>query len=126
MPRLTAMRRHRSLVSFMIAWHRRAGASSLNDGDDYTTNNIVSIRYSAEGADYVMYSDDPTFSGETYKAYLGTTTTTYNFPSSDGVKTLYIKFKDAAGNETETMSDSIILDTTGADRAKSQHFRRDV
>ena len=89
------------------------GSIVLNDGDEYTTDNRVGIRISAEGATGYMYSEDPTFAGESYTVYSTAVTTTYNFSSSDGVKTLYVKFRDAAGNETTTtISDSIILDTT--------------
>jgi hypothetical protein len=40
------------------------------------------------------------------------TSKTYTLPSGDGKKTVYVRFKDSAGYISETVSDSIILDTT--------------
>ena len=39
--------------------------------------------------------------------------TTVTFSEADGPKNLYAKFKDAAGNETDEISASVTLDTTG-------------
>ena len=38
---------------------------------------------------------------------------TVTFSQEDGLKSLYAKFKDAAGNETDEISATATLDTTG-------------
>jgi hypothetical protein len=40
------------------------------------------------------------------------TSKSWTLPSGDGTKTVYVKFKDSAGNVSSVYSDSIILDTT--------------
>ncbi|TAD95355.1 MAG: hypothetical protein EAZ97_15610 [Bacteroidetes bacterium] len=82
-----------------------------------STNNkegIVDLEITAEGADYMMLSNSPDF----YKArwdpfktlreawLLGTA-------NEDGDKTVYIKFRDKAGNVSESIMTKIRLDRTG-------------
>ncbi len=37
----------------------------------------------------------------------------HNLVAGDGIKTVYIKFKDTAGNESSVYTDTILMDTTG-------------
>ena len=49
------------------------------------------------------------FKGAVYEDYA--TSKSFTLSSGDGTKTIYVKFKDALGNETKTISDMIVLDT---------------
>ncbi|HBV99394.1 MAG TPA: hypothetical protein DEF36_20435, partial [Desulfotomaculum sp.] len=87
------------------------GSISINGGDTYTTSTTVTLTLSATGASEMMVSEDSGFSGASYEAYA--TSKSFTLSSGDGTKTVYVKYRNAAGNETSgTISDSITLDTT--------------
>ncbi|SFG06678.1 Listeria/Bacterioides repeat-containing protein [Desulfotomaculum arcticum] len=89
------------------------GSISINSGADYTTSTSVTLTLSATGASEMMVSEDSGFSGASYEAY--STSKSFTLSSGDGIKTVYAKYKDAAGNETSaTISDTITLVTTAA------------
>jgi len=85
------------------------GAIVINNGDSITTSRTVDVNVSAtDNAILMVLAEEPTFqnvSWETIQSY-----TTHTF-TSDGDKTLYIKFADANGLESTTYSDSITIDT---------------
>ncbi len=68
----------------------------------------VKLTINARGADFMMIANDPTFKGANYEPYLKDKEWTLS--ENDGIKTVYVKFKDIAGNETELFSDNIVLD----------------
>jgi hypothetical protein len=37
----------------------------------------------------------------------------FTLPSGDGIKTVYMRFRDGVGNTTADVTDTIILDTVG-------------
>jgi hypothetical protein len=87
-----------------------AGSICLNHGDIYTTSAAITIELSAIGGDEMMISENSSFEGASYENY----GTTKNFTLSDaeGLKTVYVKFRDSSsGDESEVFSDTIILDT---------------
>jgi hypothetical protein len=86
-----------------------SGSISINAGDAYTNNSNVTLAMSATGATNMMLSEDSSFTGATYEAYA--TSKSFTLSSGDDTKTVYVKYKDAAGNETTSISDSIILAT---------------
>lgn len=71
----------------------------------------ASINLSAINADFFMLSEQKDFSGATWVAYQ--TTAQYTVSSGEGEKTIYAKFKDAAGNEIGQNGD--IYDTVNVD-----------
>ena len=85
------------------------GAIVINNGDSITTSRTVDLNVSAtDNAILMTIAEDSAFlntSWETIQSY-----TTHIF-TSDGDKTLYIKFADANGLESTTYSDSITIDT---------------
>ncbi|HBV99392.1 MAG TPA: hypothetical protein DEF36_20425, partial [Desulfotomaculum sp.] len=84
------------------------GSISINGGDTYTTSTTVTLTLSATGASEMMVSEDSGFSGASYEAYA--TSKSFTLSSGDGTKTVYVKYRDAAGNEASgTISDSITL-----------------
>jgi hypothetical protein len=93
------------------------GTISINNGATYTNSISVTLTLSctdsSSGCSQMQFSNDnSTWStAETYS-----TSKTWTLSTGDGTKTVYVKFKDNAGNwTTTTISDSITLDTTAPD-----------
>jgi len=89
-----------------------SGDVSINNGDTYVTSPSVTITLSAYDTNDVRqmkFSKDNTTwtTPETYKA-----TKSWTLSLGDGTKTVYVKFKDEAGNWSAAYSDTIILVTT--------------
>jgi len=79
------------------------GAEYCIDQDKNVTLNLF-----ARGADFMMISEDPTFIDAEWIPY--EKLHPYQFKGDDGIKTVVVKFKDFAGNESEHVVDDIILD----------------
>ncbi len=97
------------------------GSVSINNGASYTTSASVTLSLSATDdmgvtGYYVSASSTaPSASDTGWKSFTSTTSYTgsisYTLSSGDGEKTVYVWYKDAAGNVSGVASDSIILDT---------------
>ncbi|OOP55538.1 MAG: hypothetical protein AYP45_14255 [Candidatus Brocadia carolinensis] len=95
---------------------------SINNGDSYTKSPTVILTLSATddiGVTGYYLSTSSTIPLATAAGWTSITSTasyTASIPhtliSGDGSKTLYVWYKDAAGNVSSVTSDSIILDTT--------------
>jgi Tfp pilus assembly protein PilV len=88
-----------------------SGTISVNSGSTYTRATQVNLTLSATddvGVTEMSFSDDGTSYGS-YIAY--STVALYTVPTGDGTKTVYVRFKDAAGNVSTAVSDTILLDT---------------
>jgi peptidoglycan/xylan/chitin deacetylase (PgdA/CDA1 family) len=88
------------------------GSLSINSGATSTNSRDVNLTISTDpgsGATEMMISEDSSFTGASYETYA--TSKSYTLSAGDGTKTVYIKFKDAASNESAGVSGSIILDT---------------
>jgi hypothetical protein len=81
----------------------------VNGGNRYTKSHNVNIRLSAIGASEMMVSNDPTMRGAVWQPYRYLLPS-WTFDVIDGEKTVYVKFRDEAGNETDVKTDKIILD----------------
>ncbi|KXK25427.1 MAG: hypothetical protein UZ01_03358 [Candidatus Brocadia sinica] len=95
---------------------------SINNGDLYTKSTAVTLALSATddvgvtGYYLSMDSTVPLASAADWTTVSSTTgfyaSVSYNLSAGDGGKTVYAWYKDAAGNVSNTTSDSITLDTT--------------
>lgn len=90
-----------------------SGSITINSGTTATNNTSVSLTLSATdnsgSVAQMQFSND----GTTYSAAEAfATSKTWTLTSGDGTKTVYAKFKDAAGNWSIAVSDTITLDTT--------------
>ncbi|QNF28726.1 family 43 glycosylhydrolase [Metabacillus elymi] len=89
------------------------GHFTISSGAEYTNKSAVTLSLEAtddsSGVHQVRYSTDAKEWTE-WEAY--TTSKEYTLPSGDGDKTVYVEFKDQAGNVSETYQQKIILDTT--------------
>lgn len=90
------------------------GTISVNSGAAYTTSGTVILTLSAADSESGLYqmrlsNDNSGWSSwETYSA----TKTGWILSPGDGTKTVYVQYRDNAGNvSTGTISDTIILDT---------------
>jgi len=90
------------------------GSIKINNNAQYINSNTVTLNLSAvdnsggTGLSQMRFSNDNTTwsTSESYAA-----TKSWELASGDGTKTVYVKFKDVAGNWSQSYSDVIILDT---------------
>ena len=89
------------------------GSVVIDAGATYATSTSVTLTLSASdatsGVFQMCFSNDRT----TWTSWEGySTSKSWTLSPGDGTKTVYVKFKDAAGNESSVCTDNIILDTT--------------
>ncbi|MBI4689198.1 MAG: hypothetical protein HY754_02855, partial [Nitrospirae bacterium] len=99
-----------------------SGSISINNGATYTNSTSVTLNLSASDdtgvTGYYLSTSSTTPSSSASGWTTVTSTTSYSAsvsytPSSgDGTKTVYVWYKDSAGNVSSTCSDSITLDAT--------------
>jgi len=84
----------------------------INSGDAYSASHNVNLSINAEDvlAIKMMIANEPGFSGSSWESY--SASKSWTLASGDGVKTVFIKFRDALGNESATINDNIEVDTT--------------
>ena len=86
---------------------------NINSGAAYTTSTAVTLTLSAtdfpSGMSQMQFSNDGT-NYSTPEAYA--TSKSYTLPDGDGLKTVYVKYKDVSGNWSAPVSDTITLDTS--------------
>lgn len=86
---------------------------SINSGAAYTISTAVTLTLSAtdfpSGMSQMQFSNDGAgySTAETYA-----TSKSYTLPVGDGLKTIYVKYKDISGNWSAPVSDTITLDAT--------------
>lgn len=88
------------------------GFIEINNGDRFATNHAdINLKILALGAHEMIVGEKPDFSESSWENF---TNVKSSFPVSpqDGLKIIYIKFRDRAGNESEVYADSIQLDQT--------------
>lgn len=91
------------------------GSIKINNDSQYTKSTTVTLNLLAQdeaggsGLSQMQFSNDDT-SWSAPEAY--STTKSWTLPTGDGAKTVYVKYKDAAGNWSPAYSDTIALDTT--------------
>jgi CSLREA domain-containing protein len=88
-----------------------AGGVSINDGAGSTATRYVLLNLGAS-AEFTAVTDvkianDPDFSGRSYERF--TPIKDWTLTEGNGVKTVYVKFKDESGNESPTYADAIEL-----------------
>lgn len=91
------------------------GTVLINGGADSTDNTTVNLAFDVQdelsGVSEMRFAESlAALAGEPYKTFASSDTLVLS--DSDGVKTVYAQFKDAAGNESAVVSDTIILAPT--------------
>jgi len=89
------------------------GAISINAGAPYTNSTSAALTLSADdagsGVTQMMISADGTFDTEPWEPY--SSARGWALDSGDGLKELYVCYRDAAGNVSQTYTAGITLDT---------------
>jgi len=87
------------------------GTIAINNGAAYTNSTSATLNLTTNGGTEISLSTD-TAAWTLWEPYPPSNSKGYTLASGDGTKTIYVKFRDAAGAEsTPAISDSIGLDT---------------
>ena len=87
------------------------GKIVINNDSKSTNNSNVNLTLTAlEDTKYMMISNDNKFTAVQWETYVATKQ--WVLASGNGTKTVYVKFKDNAGNISREYNDSIALNTT--------------
>lgn len=82
----------------------------LEGGAVFANRTLLSLLLTAPaGTDVVRISESPDLEDAPWRAFQPATT--FEIADGDGERTVYGQFRDVGGNETEIVSDTIILDT---------------
>lgn len=84
---------------------------AINAGAATSSVLSVTLTLSATNAAQMIVSNDAGFAGASWEAYA--TSKVWTLTSGDGLKTVYVKFKDSYGNMTNAISDAITLSQSG-------------
>lgn len=86
----------------------------INGGIKYTNKNQVTLTLLASdttsSVTSMLVSENSSFAGAAWEPFVSTKTLTLS--AGDGLKNVYVKYKDTAGNVSSVYSASITLDTT--------------
>ena len=85
----------------------QTGSIIISNGSSTTENLTVSLTISAIGATQMKVSINGSFAGADWETYASSKN--INLTSGIGIKSVFVKFKDAQGNESSTYSDTILL-----------------
>jgi len=88
------------------------GGITINNNEKYTIqqDRNINLSLTARNADFMQVSTDNTFKDVEWLPY--NNSLRYKLDDQDGEKTVYVRFKDKAGNMTIAYSSKIIIDTT--------------
>jgi len=88
------------------------GAIVVNSGNTYTNNTSVTLALAATDSTSGVYQMRLSNDGSTWSAWLGyVASKAWLVTASNGMKTVYVQYRDEALNQSGTFNDSIILDT---------------
>lgn len=97
-------------VQFTIIKSTPVGGFTINNGSPYTASRDVTLQIRANGsADGLQMSYNTDGAWSTFEPF--SSTKHLQLPGIDGTKSVSIKFRDQAGNESQVYTQSIILDT---------------
>lgn len=98
--------------SFTVDTRPPAGTLLINHGDSVTNSVYAELTLKAQDATSavteMMLSNDGVFDNETWEAY-ATRRARWALTPVSGLRTVFVRFRDAAGNISETASDAILL-----------------
>ncbi|MED5017263.1 S-layer homology domain-containing protein [Paenibacillus chibensis] len=106
-----------TVINFMVDTVKPEGSIQINNGEAYTRSLRVTLSLSStdqggvnsSGLVAMQFSDDQ----ETWSEFEPVAASkNYDLPPGDGIKAVYVRFKDEAGNVSDAASSQITLDTT--------------
>mgnify|MGYP000386209090 CR=1 FL=1 len=86
------------------------GEVKINDGDNGTNVQTVGLTLNAQGATHMMISSRIDFPGANWESY--TTSKQFTLVGEDGIKFVFVRYRDGVGNISEIAYDRIGLDRT--------------
>ncbi|MHB1355219.1 MAG: kelch repeat-containing protein [Anaerolineae bacterium] len=96
----------------MIDINSPSGTVVINGGDTNTGDPEVTLTLSASDLSSAVAQMSVSNDGLQWNEWQTFTTTTgWSLTTSDGNKTVYVRFKDSAGNSSSPTTDTIVLDT---------------
>lgn len=91
-----------------------SGYIQINGLDEYASDNQVTLSIvgndSVSGVQDIQVSNSSVLNGASWQSYTSTISN-HQTTANDGVKRVYLRIRDAAGNESPIFNDSIIVDT---------------
>jgi hypothetical protein len=95
--------------TYTIDTESPVGSVAVSGGITLTNGTSITLNISSTDAAQMKFSNDGTTwsSPEAYAA-----TKSWTLPAGDGVKTIYVKFKDSTGNWSSAYTATVTLDTT--------------
>ncbi|MEC7901280.1 MAG: hypothetical protein VX385_05610, partial [Acidobacteriota bacterium] len=81
---------------------------SINSGASHTNTMGVTLTLASTGASQMRFKNESGGTWTSYEPY--TTSKSWTLDSTEGTRTVYVQFKDAAGNEAAEVSERNILD----------------
>lgn len=89
------------------------GTISINSGASYSTSTSVTLNLSCSDAGSGCSQMRLSNNGTTWDAWENyATSKTWTLPATDGVRTVYIQYRDTNSNTSQNYTDTITLDTT--------------
>jgi len=88
-----------------------ATSLQINDGSEWSQKPVVNLYLSAEGADFMQVSNNADFTGARWRTYAAEIKE-WILVGDEGENTVYIRFRDRAGNISQTMSSGVKLAAT--------------
>ncbi len=102
-------------TSFTLDTTKPTGSIEINNGENKTSIQKVNLQLTADdvgvGIKSMIISEYSDFHSSNYEQY--SSTKEWTLSNEKGVKTIYVKFRDKAGNESEVYSASIAYDPSG-------------
>jgi hypothetical protein len=86
-------------------------SNSINAGASITSSPFVTLALSATGATEMIISNDAGFAGASWETYA--TSKPWTLISGDGLKTVYAKFRNAAGDMSSVVSNTVTVSANG-------------
>ena len=92
------------------------GTVKINNGVDFTNSLAANLNLACDDGPDSIGCADMRFSNDNviwtaWQAFAATRA--WTLPAGDGVKTVYVQYRDRLGNQSPSYSDTITLDTTG-------------
>ncbi|KXX72010.1 hypothetical protein [Flammeovirga sp. SJP92] len=88
------------------------GKISINNGEKVSNRQDfnVDLTFFCRQADSMLVAQSSNFEGAAWEPY--NTKKSFKLSEGDGIKQIFVKYKDLAGNQTQTYSSSITMDTS--------------
>ena len=87
------------------------GSAITINGGEFTKTSAVTLTPASTGAAWMRFSEDTSFTGVAWVAY-NPAPQPFDLSASEGLKTVFAQYKDAAGNMAPVVSDTVTVDTT--------------